>query len=178
MLDWRPVGQLSDAFHDDTTRAAGLPEEAANVAAAEMKKLRRMSEQQPGFSVLREYLQWMADLPWSTTSVSPPPSPTDDAVEATATATAMETARDTQLLGGAATLAAARATLDRDHRGLERAKERIVQYVAVRRLRGEDGRAPILCLAGPPGVGKTSLAKSIASVLGRPFCRYSRIPYA
>jgi ATP-dependent Lon protease len=46
-----------------------------------------------------------------------------------------------------------------------------VQYVAVRRLRGEDGRAPILCLAGPPGVGKTSLAKSIASVLGRPFCR-------
>ena len=64
-------------------------------------------------------------------------------------------------------LAAARELLDRQHYGLDKVKTRIVQYLAVRRLRGPDARAPILCFVGPPGVGKTSLARSVAEVGGR-----------
>src|SRR5690606_21634142 len=90
----------------------------------------------------RTYVEWLAELPWS--------SATPDRLN----------------------VLEARRVLDEDHYGLERPKKRIVEYVAVRRLR-RDGSSPILCLVGPPGVGKTSLARSIARAAGRQFVRIS-----
>ncbi len=122
--------------------AAGMPEEARKEADKEVERLERMSPQSPEYSMLATYLDWMAALPWS--------KETEDNLD----------------------LAAVRAVLDADHWDLEKIKDRIIEYVAVLKLR-PDGRGPILCFVGPPGVGKTSLGQSIAHALGRKFARMS-----
>lgn len=122
--------------------AAGLPESARNRADDELKRLQMVPIESPEHHVVRSYLEWIAALPWSKT--------TED---------------DTELTH-------AREVLNRDHYGLEEVKERIVEFLAVRRLK-PDTMGSILCFAGPPGVGKTSLGKSIARALGREFYRFS-----
>jgi ATP-dependent Lon protease len=108
----------------------------------ELAKLERMNSMAPDYSVQMNYLEFMTDLPWSVFST--------DQFD----------------------LQRARKILDRDHFGLEKVKERILEHLAVLKLRG-DMRAPILCLAGPPGVGKTSLGRSVAEALGRKYTRMS-----
>ena len=133
---------------EDRIKAAGLPEEAEKVAMKELDRLTRIPTQSPEYSVSRTYIEWLADLPWSKSS--------DDQIN----------------------VKKAEKILDKDHYGLEKVKERIVEYLAVRNLKQErnpDGvvRGPILCFSGPPGVGKTSLGKSIARAIGREFVRMS-----
>jgi len=108
----------------------------------EVAKLERMNSMPPDYSIQLNYLEFMTDLPWSEYS--------KDQFD----------------------LKRARKILDRDHFGLEKVKERIIEHLAVLKLRG-DMRAPILCLAGPPGVGKTSLGRSVAEALGRKYTRMS-----
>jgi len=133
---------------EDRIKAAGLPEEAEKVAMKELDRLTRIPTQSPEYSVSRTYIEWLADLPWSKSS--------DDQIN----------------------VKKAESILDEDHYGLEKVKERILEYLAVRNLKQErnpDGvvRGPILCFSGPPGVGKTSLGKSIARAIGREFVRMS-----
>ena len=133
---------------EDRIKAAGLPEEAQKVAMKELDRLTRIPTQSPEYSVSRTYIEWLADLPWSKSS--------DDQIN----------------------VKKAEKILDEDHYGLEKVKERILEYLAVRNLkqkRNPDGvvRGPILCFSGPPGVGKTSLGKSIARAIGREFVRMS-----
>ena len=123
-----------------------LPEPAQLVVDRELGRLERMNPQSSEAMIARTYLEWIADLPWVIPS-RPRPRDTID-------------------------LASARAKLDADHYGLEKIKRRIFEYLAVRKL-APDQRGPLLCLAGPPGVGKTSLARSIAATLGRQFIRIS-----
>jgi ATP-dependent Lon protease len=127
---------------DELIAKAGMPAEVETQARKEMGRLKRMSEAAGESSMLRTWLEWMTELPWAT----PPETPID--------------------------LKAAREVLEADHHGLERIKQRIVEYLAVQKLNPQ-GRAPILCFVGPPGVGKTSLGQSIARALGRPFVRVS-----
>lgn len=127
---------------------AGMTEEAENVAKKELDRLSRIPTQSPEYTVARTYLEWLVDLPWSNSS--------DDHVD----------------------VKEAQEILDEDHYGLEKVKERILEYLAVRDLKQKknpDGRikGPILCFAGPPGVGKTSLGRSIARSMGREFIRLS-----
>jgi len=133
---------------EDRIKAAGLPEEAEKVAMKELDRLTRIPTQSLDYSVSRTYIEWLADLPWSKSS--------DDQIN----------------------VKKAEMILDEDHYGLEKVKERILEYLAVRNLKQErnpDGvvRGPILCFSGPPGVGKTSLGKSIARAIGREFVRMS-----
>jgi len=133
---------------EDRIKAAELPEEAEKVAMKELDRLTRIPTQSPEYSVSRTYIEWLADLPWSKSS--------DDQIN----------------------VKKAEKILDEDHYGLEKVKERILEYLAVRNLKQErnpDGvvRGPILCFSGPPGVGKTSLGKSIARAVGREFVRMS-----
>jgi ATP-dependent Lon protease len=133
---------------EDRIKAAGIPEEAEKVAMKELDRLTRIPTQSPEYSVSRTYIEWLADLPWSNSS--------DDQIN----------------------VKKADKILDEDHYGLEKVKERILEYLAVRNLKQErnpDGvvRGPILCFSGPPGVGKTSLGKSIARAIGREFVRMS-----
>ncbi len=121
---------------------AGLPEEARKVAEKELKRLGQMNQASAEYMVSRTYLDWMCDLPWSTS--------TDDTLD----------------------IGHAREILERDHYGLDKVKKRILEYLAVRKLKN-DMRGPILAFVGPPGVGKTSLGRSIASALGRKFVRLS-----
>jgi ATP-dependent Lon protease len=122
--------------------AAGLPEDAQKVAMEELERLESIPDSSPEYNVTRTYLQWMVQLPWNKHS--------EDIVD----------------------IATARKILEKDHYGLEKAKERILEFLAVRKLKPEyDGT--ILCLSGPPGVGKTSLGHSIARALGRKFYRFS-----
>jgi ATP-dependent Lon protease len=121
---------------------AKLPDEAHRVAEREVGRLAAIPQHSPERSVIRTYLEWILDLPWQ--------AQTDDSLE----------------------LEAARRILDEDHYDLERVKERILEYLAVRRLVA-DPKGPILCFVGPPGVGKTSLGKSIARAMGRKFVRTS-----
>ena len=121
---------------------AGLPEESLAEALKQVSRLERMHPESPEAQVARSYLDWMIDLPWSHTST--------DRLD----------------------LAEARAILDEDHAHLNDIKERILDFLGVRKLRG-DSRGPVLCFSGPPGVGKTSLAKSIARAMGREFVRIS-----
>ncbi len=123
-----------------------LPEPAQLVVDRELARLERMNPQSSEAMISRTYLEWFADLPWVIPS-RPRPRDTID-------------------------LADARAKLDADHYGLEKIKRRMFEYLAVRKL-APDQRGPLLCLAGPPGVGKTSLARSIAATLGRNFVRIS-----
>ncbi|XP_016201515.1 lon protease homolog 2, peroxisomal [Arachis ipaensis] len=108
-----------------------------------LRRLKKMQPQQPGYSSSRAYLELLADLPWQKAS------------------------KEIEL-----DLRAAQERLDRDHYGLVKVKQRIIEYLAVRKLK-PDARGPVLCFVGPPGVGKTSLASSIASALGRKFVRIS-----
>jgi ATP-dependent Lon protease len=121
---------------------AGMPPEAHKQAEKEVKRLERMSDASAEYSMVRTYLDWMVELPWR--------APQPDVID----------------------VAQARTVLDADHFGLEKVKERILEFLAVRKLK-PDGHSPILCLVGPPGVGKTSLGQSIARALGRPFVRVS-----
>ena len=108
----------------------------------ELRKLQRLNPQMPEFAIQRNYLEFMLDLPF-------------------------ESKGDASI-----NLKSAQKALDNDHYGLEKVKERILEHLAVLKLKG-DMKSPILCLAGPPGVGKTSLGKSIAEALGRPYVRMS-----
>ncbi|MEM6997123.1 MAG: LON peptidase substrate-binding domain-containing protein, partial [Myxococcota bacterium] len=121
---------------------ARLPEDARTIADRELSRLRRMNPQSGEATIVRTYLELLADLPWDVV--------TDDDLD----------------------LDAARALLEKEHFGLEKVKKRIVEYLCVRKL-APLKRGPILCLAGPPGVGKTSLARSVAETLGRKFVRIS-----
>src|SRR5216683_6314669 len=122
--------------------AAGMTEEAKKEALRELERLSRMSPAAAEYTVARTYLEWLVSLPWSTE--------TEDSLD----------------------LTAARAVLDADHTGLEKVKDRILEYLAVKSIRPA-GKDPILCFVGPPGVGKTSLGRSIARALGRKFHRIS-----
>jgi len=121
---------------------ANLPSEADSVAKKQLKRLRSMQVGSAEYTVVRTYLDWILDLPWS--------NATEDNMD----------------------IAEVRRVLDEDHYGLEKVKKRIVEYLAVRKLK-KDKKGPILCLIGPPGVGKTSLGRSIARALSRKFVRVS-----
>ncbi|MEX0743665.1 MAG: endopeptidase La, partial [Actinomycetota bacterium] len=130
---------------------ANMPESARTEAERELGRLERTSEQSPEYGWIRTYLDWMTEIPWDVR--------TDDNLD----------------------IAEARKILDEDHTGLDDVKDRIVEYLAVRKLREERGMGPaqgrgsgaILTLVGPPGVGKTSLGESVARALGRKFVRIS-----
>ncbi|EER99247.1 hypothetical protein BDA96_02G290700 [Sorghum bicolor] len=122
---------------------AGMPANIWKHAQREMRRLRKMQPQQPGYSSSRAYLELVADLPWQKVS------------------------EEREL-----DLRAAKESLDQDHYGLTKVKQRIIEYLAVRKLK-PDARGPVLCFVGPPGVGKTSLASSIAKALNRKFIRIS-----
>ncbi|HVH47802.1 MAG TPA: endopeptidase La [Labilithrix sp.] len=121
---------------------AQLPNEAEQVAKKQLKRLRNMQVGSAEYTVVRTYLDWILDLPWHNS--------TPDNLD----------------------ISAVRKVLDEDHYGLEKVKKRILEYLAVRKLK-KDKKGPILCLIGPPGVGKTSLGRSIARSLGRKFHRIS-----
>jgi len=121
---------------------ANLPTEADSVARKQLKRLRSMQVGSAEYTVVRTYLDWILDVPWSDS--------TEDNLD----------------------ILAVRQVLDEDHYGLDKVKKRIVEYLAVRKLK-KDKKGPILCLLGPPGVGKTSLGRSIARALGRKFVRVS-----
>jgi ATP-dependent Lon protease len=121
---------------------ANLPEEAKEKATKELNRLSKMMQGSAEGSVIRTYLDWILDLPWNIE--------TEDSLD----------------------LKNAARILDEDHYGLEKVKERVIEYLAVRQLK-QTMRGPILCFVGPPGVGKTSIAKSIARSLNRKFVRMS-----
>ena len=121
---------------------ANMPEEVNKQASKELTRLERMSDGSSEYSMVRTYLDWLVELPWKT--------PEPDAID----------------------VAQARSVLDADHFGLDQVKKRILEFLAVRKLK-PGGHGPILCLVGPPGVGKTSLGQSIAKALGRKFVRVS-----
>ena len=127
---------------EDRIKKTKLSKEAHDKAMAELRKLRQMSPMSAEATVVRNYLDWILSLPWGKKS---------------------KVKKD---------IAEAEAVLDHDHFGLEKVKERILEYLAVQQRAGKL-RGPILCLVGPPGVGKTSLGKSIAKATGREFIRMS-----
>ncbi|MEO0261378.1 MAG: LON peptidase substrate-binding domain-containing protein, partial [candidate division WOR-3 bacterium] len=122
---------------------AKMPKEVHEIALKELSKLERIPAGMPEYTVVRNYLDWLIELPWSIE--------TEDNLD----------------------LKRARKILDEDHFNLERVKERILEFLAVRILKKGEIKGPILCFVGPPGVGKTSLGKSIARALGRKFIRMS-----
>ncbi|MFQ5767566.1 MAG: LON peptidase substrate-binding domain-containing protein, partial [Acidobacteriota bacterium] len=122
--------------------AAGMPEEARTEAMRELNRLKVIPAAAAEHTVARTYLEWMVDLPWSTT--------TEDKID----------------------VQQALQVLNEDHFDLEKLKERIIEYLAVRKLK-KDMKGPILCFVGPPGTGKTSLGRSIARAMGRKFHRMS-----
>jgi ATP-dependent Lon protease len=130
------------AEHRAKIEDAGLPPEALEESLRQLRRLERMHPEGPEAQVVRSYLEWMVDLPWSKSS----PDQLD--------------------------LADARTVLDGDHAHLSGIKDRILEFLGVRKLR-HDSRGPILCFAGPPGVGKTSLGRSVARAMGREFARVS-----
>ncbi len=121
---------------------ANLPEDARKAADRELARLERLPTAAAEYGVIRTYLEWIVSLPWSTTTV--------DNLD----------------------LAHARKVLDEDHYDLEKVKDRLIEFLAVRKLK-PDARGSILCLVGPPGVGKTSLGRSVARAMGREFERIS-----
>ena len=138
---------------ENRVKSAKLSPEALEVAKKQLKRLNGMTPQSAEYGMVRTYLDWILELPWVPTAIEEPD------------------------------IAAVRAVLDADHYGLQKVKKRILEYLAIRKLKsakpaeGATGPAktkgPILCLIGPPGVGKTSLGKSIARALGREFVRIS-----
>jgi ATP-dependent Lon protease len=122
--------------------ASGMPDEVKKDARRELDRLAKMPPAAAEYTVSRTYIDWLITVPWSE--------------------------RSAEVID----LPHTKATLDADHSGLERVKDRILEYLAVRKLK-PDVKGPILCFAGPPGVGKTSLARSIANSIGRKFVRVS-----
>ncbi len=122
---------------------AGLPPEVNEKALKELSRLALMAPMAPEVGIVRTYIDWLTGVPWN--------KATPDQLE----------------------VAPAKAILEHDHYGLPKVKDRILEYIAVRKLAPEQQNSPILCFVGPPGVGKTSLGKSIASALGREFVRVS-----
>lgn len=122
---------------------AKLPEEARKTALKEIERLGQMPPMAPEVGIIRSYIEWILDLPWSNS--------TDDNLD----------------------VRHAAEVLDHDHYGLQKAKDRILEFIAVRSLKPKKERQPILCFVGPPGTGKTSLGRSIADALGRKFVRIS-----
>jgi len=136
-------GEEGNAELEDLRKAieaAGMPEDVRKHALKELKRLERMGEGSAEGSMLRTYLEWLAELPWK--------DPETQDID----------------------IAKARQILDEDHYGLAKIKRRILEHLAVRKLNPE-GKSPILCFVGPPGVGKTSLGQSIARATGRKFQR-------
>ena len=134
----RELNELRERINE-----SDLPPKVRTKAEEELNRLEMMPPAAPEYSVIRTYLDWLLDLPWSHVS---------------------EDAGD---------LAQAATTLDRNHYGLKKVKERILEFIAVRMLAGDKQKTPILCFVGPPGVGKTSLGRSVAEALGREFVRLS-----
>ena len=126
----------------ERVEAAGLTEEAKKVALEELDKFESLPETSPEYNICRNYLETLCALPWTKVSI--------DNLD----------------------LTRAREVLDSEHYGLEKVKERIIEFLAVRKLKS-DPKGSIICLVGPPGVGKTSIGKSIAQTLGRSFFRFS-----
>src|SRR5579871_1186446 len=127
---------------DGAITKAGMPKEVEDAARKELRRLQRMPDAAAEYGMVRTYLDWLIELPWTL----PEASPID--------------------------IVSARRILDEDHFGLDKIKRRIVEYLAVRKL-APQGKAPILCFVGPPGVGKTSLGQSIARAMNRKFVRVS-----
>jgi ATP-dependent Lon protease len=127
---------------DQAITKANMPKEVEEQARKELRRLQRMPEAAAEYGMVRTYLDWLIELPWSL----PEEAPID--------------------------IAEARRILDEDHYGLDKIKRRIIEYLAVRKL-APQGKAPILCFVGPPGVGKTSLGQSIARAMKRKFVRVS-----
>ncbi len=143
----KELGDMEDALNDieqleKSIKDAGMSADAEKKALSELNKLKQMSPMSAEANVIRNYLEWMIDYPWSKR-------------------------RRSQY-----DIARAEKILERDHYGLEDVKERILDYLAVQK-RNKNGKGPIICLVGPPGVGKTSLGKSIAEATGRDFDRIS-----
>jgi ATP-dependent Lon protease len=141
------LGEVDEAAAEaadlrERIEAAGLPEHAAKQAERELARFERLPTQSAEHGTIRNYLEWLADLPWSKS--------TEDHID----------------------LKAAREVLDRDHYDIEKVKDRILEFLAVRKLK-PDAPSSILCFVGPPGVGKTSLGRSIAAAMGREFERIS-----
>jgi len=126
----------------DKIEKAKMPKEVKEVALKEVDRLARMPPAAAEYTVSRTYIDWLTTLPWSVSS--------EDNLD----------------------IKRAKQILDEDHYNLEKVKERIIEYLAVKKLR-KDSKGPILCFVGPPGVGKTSLGRSIARALGRKFVRFS-----
>jgi ATP-dependent Lon protease len=141
------LGELDDGGGDldefaEKITKAKMPEEAERVSRKQLDRLKGMQPSSAEYTVTRTYLEWLVELPWSIS--------TEDHIE----------------------LPEVRRCLDEDHYDLDKVKKRIVEYMAVRKLKN-DKKGPILCLAGPPGVGKTSLGRSVARAIGRKFGRIS-----
>src|SRR5947209_17342504 len=143
----KEVGEQDESTRDteelrQKIEAAGMPDDVKKEALKELGRLSRMSPMAADYSVTRNYIEWLAVLPWAKTS------------------------------GNEVDIIKAKEILDADHYDLKKVKDRILDYLSVRRLK-PGMKGPILCFVGPPGVGKTSLGKSIARALGRKFVRIS-----
>src|SRR5208283_3872926 len=143
----KELGDLDETQKDiaelkEKIEAAGMPEETKKDALKELGRLSRMNAMAADYSLTRNYIEWLAVLPWSKSSA------------------------------GEVDILKAKEILDADHYGLKKVKDRILDYLSVRRLK-PDMKGPILCFVGPPGVGKTSLGRSVARALGRKFARIS-----
>jgi ATP-dependent Lon protease len=143
----KELGDLDDTQKDiadlkEKIESAGMPEETKKDALKELGRLSRMNPAAADYSLTRNYVEWLAVLPWAKTS------------------------------SGEVDILKAKEILDEDHYGLKKVKDRILDYLSVRRLK-PDMKGPILCFVGPPGVGKTSLGRSIARALDRKFSRIS-----
>ena len=143
----KELGEIDEGQKDldelkEKIESAGMPEDVKKEALKEMNRLGRMSPMAADYSLTRNYIEWLALLPWAKSS------------------------------GGEVDILKAKEILDQDHYDLKKVKDRILDYLSVRRLK-PDMKGPILCFVGPPGVGKTSLGRSIARALGRKFARIS-----